>query len=171
MLRMFSQDRLWKVRMGTGRQELDLMIPPISAFRLETALADSHVFARLVVRLSVLSVNPPTFLSAASLAECVLTATSLRLHSYAFGVQMKSWHLKYIFSVVLGHATSHAGGVRPHKISTLQQWFMQVETWNTSARCRIPCFGVKYSVHGRHKCWGKVLPKVILSVSTSSICR
>jgi hypothetical protein len=60
-----------------------------SSVLLET-LADSHVFVRHVATNSALPVKHLTIISAARLPDCILTATSLRLHAYTIGFQMKS---------------------------------------------------------------------------------
>jgi hypothetical protein len=69
-----------------------------------------------------LSVLFLTILSAASLLECTVTATSLLLHASTFGVQVKSWQQRLHFPPKLGLDTLHAeggGGVKDHELATL----------------------------------------------------
>jgi hypothetical protein len=61
-----------------------------------------------------LPVNQLTILTVASFFECSPTATSLRLLTSKYEVQMKSWQQRCVFPPKLGITTSHAGGVKDY---------------------------------------------------------
>jgi hypothetical protein len=123
-------------------------------------MSDSHVIAGRVASCSDFPVNYLTILSAASPVECTQTATSLRLHVSMFGVQMKSWQERHIFSVELVLDTAHAGGARiiNHDASLVSRLTLDTEGSVSSYCCAVAELSVRWTHRDRHWIAGPIFP-------------